>query len=121
MEQDSGAKPYSIFLQSEWTDVIALSIDLRKKLLMNDVDEEVVADFGARLSRLWIEVEVKLRGREDFKLKDDFYKLKEFCKDTSSTFIGKKEGNIPESNFRTLFELEIVLIEALDFLKITTW
>lgn len=114
------APPYSYYLQGEWTQIVALSISLRKKILMKETDEETIADFGARLSRYWLEIKPKING-SDFPDKMTFLSYEKFCTDPYAVFEGKNEKGIPKETITKLFTIESILRDALEHLKITTW
>lgn len=121
LDEEQAAPPYAPFLQTKWIEIIDLSIEVRKKLLMDEIDSELIADFGSRVSRMWQEIEPKVRGRDDFSEKEAFKGFKQFCEDPLATFAGKKQNQIPKETIMLLFKIELALGEALDFLKITTW
>jgi hypothetical protein len=126
---DEPIKPYAFYLQSEWTEIILLSTDLRKQMIIamqddemttGEIDQTILIDFAARLTRLWLEVYPKVNGREDFgKVKETFLSFEKYT-DPSMTLKGVAAG-VSKESIANLFLMEMSIRDVLDKLGITTW
>lgn len=129
MEPEQQFKPYAYYLQSEWAEIILLSVELRKQMIMalqngqveaGEVDETILVDFAARMTRLWLEIFPKVRGRDDFgKVKEEFLKFEQMC-DPMKTLVGSDAG-VSKESINKLFMMELAIRDALDALQITKW
>lgn len=108
----SAGQTYAIRLVNLWLECLDLSHQARVAWLRSDFDQALNCEYVARLTRLWLELYPKIKGREDMKeMVANYEKFQVFYRDPS--MIKDK----PEDIIR----LEETLREAMEKLGLTKW
>lgn len=99
---------YVYGILQKWNEIILLSEEVRRIYLEETEDPALFYLYASKLSRLWIEMYPKVKGRDDLKeLADEFNTYKKFA------------FNPDQANIQRLFELEFILRQILEELGIT--
>jgi len=69
-------------LLRRWDELLDLSISVREQILRGVINEDIAFRYVAMLTRLWAELEPKVRGRDDLKkIVEEFEKFEDYYMD----------------------------------------
>lgn len=107
------AHAYAFKLLEKWGELMDLSEDFRKNMLLGIIDQELTMEYISRLTRLWLELYPKIRGRTDLDLKlvKEFEQFKKYFEDPILLKNPKEAQN--------LFKFEEMLRWAIEELELT--
>ena len=106
----SAGQVYALRIVNLWLECIDLSHQARICWLQLNFDHDINYEYVARLTRLWLELYPKIKGRADMnEFVTDYEKFQTFYRDPSKIY------NSPEDIIR----LEEALRTALERLKLT--
>jgi hypothetical protein len=111
------SEAYAYTLLDKWVEIMELSEEYRKNIIANRIDNQVLYEYVAKLTRFWVELLPKIEGRSEFG--------NEFVAEYKA-FIDLYEHpelpfTHPEANAHRIAKLERTVRTALEKLKITTF
>lgn len=124
-EPEQPAQNYGGLILAEWYDIIALSQEFRISMMSEEYDDEICRRYISKLTRLWLELEPKVRERKDFgQWREDFLKLDTYAADPTKFFVDnpntekdEEAEGIPNSD--ELYRFERVMRWIIEKLLIT--
>jgi len=105
---------YTYTLLNKWEEIIELGEKYRENYMENRADLKIARQYISKLTRMWLELYPKLKGRTEADLED----LVKHFEDYRVFYTNPKLLLMP-SNAAKLFKLEEATREALEKLKIT--
>lgn len=110
----SAGTQYAFELLHMWIEICEIAQDFRQNLLTKQVDADCTYAYISKLTRLWVELLPKIKGRSEFKtFETEFLEFEIYYFDPT-----KLTG---EEHAEDLFKLERILRTALEKLKITSF
>lgn len=114
----SSGAAYAFTLLNQWEDLNQLSIDFRTQYLnycqnlpITTEDRKILSLYVAKLSRMWLELYPKLKGRTDIESSKEFLEYQENIIESPEYFLSHGASK--------LLNLELAIRQALEDLKIT--
>lgn len=108
------SEAYAYTLLEKWVDIIELSEEYRKNIIANRIDNAILYEYVAKLTRFWVELLPKIEGSsfdpkfvEEYKSYNDLYEKP----DLPFTY--------PNEHALRIAKLEKIIRTALEKLKIT--
>jgi len=114
---------YSSFIMSKWAEIYVLSEQARVEILNNNYDHDVVHEFIAKLTRLWIELQPKVKGRSEVgtELQKTFQGFRSYAFSPSDFFEAKQDEGKLKIGIEDLFKMEECLRDVIEKLEITVF
>lgn len=119
-EQQGGDGGYRSFVMSKWADIYNLSEQARVEILNANYDHDVVHEFIAKLTRLWIELQPKVKGNSEVPkdLQATYQRFRKYAFAPSAFFEEQDDENKLKMGIEDLFEMEECLRDVLEKLDI---
>ena len=120
-QQEMGG--YRSFIMMKWAEIYELSEKARVEILNNNYDHDVVHEFIAKLRRLWIELQPKVKGRSEVgsELEGVFLGSRSYAFSPSDFFIEKQDAGKLKIGIEDLFKMEECLRDVIEKLEITVF
>ena len=122
-EQPEESNGYASFIMSKWAEIYILSEQARIEILNNNYDHDIVHEFIAKLTRLWLELQPKVIGRSEVgrELQDTFANFRSYAFNPSGFFEEKNEDGKMRLGIEDLFKMEECLRNVIEKLEITVF
>lgn len=111
------SEAYAYTLLEKWVDIIELSEEYRKNVIANRLDNPILYEYVAKLTRFWVELLPKIEGRTELGI--DF--VKEYISFNDLYESPELPFTQPAKHAARVAKLERCVRTALEKLKITTF
>ena len=120
-QQEMGG--YRSFIMMKWAEIYELSEKARVEILNNNYDHDVVHEFIAKLTRLWIELQPKVKGRSEVgtEIQQTFQGFRNYAFSPSDFFIERQDQGKLKIGIEDLFKMEECLRDVIEKLEITVF